>query len=76
MQNFRAVAQSMSESGAAVQVRSAEELLVQAKRLLGNPLARREQGEAARKWHEAGKGATELTLAVLRDVLKKPWARQ
>jgi 3-deoxy-D-manno-octulosonic-acid transferase len=71
MQNFRAIAQSMRESGAAVQVRSAEELLAQAKRLLGDPTARQKQGEAARKWHEAGKGATELTFAVLRDMLSK-----
>ncbi len=71
MQNFRAVARSMVESRAAVQVRSAGELLIQVARLLRDPFARQEQGEAAYRWHEAGRGASERTFAVLRDVLER-----
>lgn len=69
MQNFHAVVRSMLDGGAAVQVRSEEELLIQVARLMSDSLARQELGEAARGWHEAGKGASQRTFAVLRGVL-------
>jgi len=69
MQNFRSVAQSMLEKGAALQVNDEEELLTQVTRLFRTPQARESQGRAARKWHETGKGATERTFTVLREAL-------
>lgn len=69
MQNFRAVARSMLESKAALLVQDEKAFLTQVLSLLQDSVARKEQGMAARKWHEAGKGATGRTFAVLREAL-------
>lgn len=70
MQNFKAVAGSMLEAGAALQVMGEAELLGAVSRLLQAPAARDALGKAALDWHAAGRGATQRTLEAILEVFQ------
>jgi 3-deoxy-D-manno-octulosonic-acid transferase len=70
MENFRDIAGLFLDAGAALQVRSPEEL-AHAAWLLENKEAREELGAAARKVLDQNAGATARTLATLRKYLDR-----
>ena len=73
--NFKDTAARLLENGAAVQVRDANELDQQIRRLLGDPACRAQLGEAARLFVQSQQGATERTLVLL-DALIAPAAQK
>ena len=68
MENFRAIAKLFLDAGAAIQIRSPEEL-AHAAWLLENSEARRRLGASARQVLEQNSGATARTLECLREFL-------
>jgi 3-deoxy-D-manno-octulosonic-acid transferase len=69
MSNFRDIIRSLTEAGAVRQVADAGELGRVAVELLANPPARAQLSSAGRAWGEDNRGATERTLAVVREML-------
>lgn len=69
MQNFAEIARLFLETGAAVQVRDAEELGRRMLELLDDDSRRRELGERAKQTLERESGATERVLEHVRDAL-------
>ncbi len=69
MENFRDVARLFLEAGAAVEVRSGEDLARRALELLENSARRRQLGERAKQVLEKSSGATERVLDHIRDLL-------
>lgn len=70
MTNFRDIIRGLADAGAVRKVETAEELTRVAAGLLGDEAARRRLSSAAHEWHEANRGATERTLAVIRTELR------
>lgn len=62
MRNFQAVVDSLLAAKAGRVVRNEEEALGAVEDLLRNAAARQAMGQAARNWHQAGKGATRRTV--------------
>ncbi|MGY8719129.1 MAG: 3-deoxy-D-manno-octulosonic acid transferase, partial [Verrucomicrobiia bacterium] len=69
MANFRAIASGLVASGAARQVRDEAELTKVVGELVGDSVERERLGKCGRDWHQANRGALELTLHEVRDVL-------
>jgi 3-deoxy-D-manno-octulosonic-acid transferase len=69
MTNFRDIVRGLTEAGAVKKVETHEELVRVAVELLGDPAACRRLSASAHAWHEANRGATERTLAVIREML-------
>ena len=62
MQNFRAVVDSLLAANAGKVVRDEAEVFDAVEMLLRDKATRRNMGQAARSWHQAGKGATRRTV--------------
>ncbi|PTN37749.1 3-deoxy-D-manno-octulosonic acid transferase [Desulfonatronum sp. SC1] len=62
MQNFQAVVDSLLAAKAGKVVRDEAELVDATTALLRDQAERRAMGQAARSWHQAGKGATRRTV--------------
>jgi 3-deoxy-D-manno-octulosonic-acid transferase len=69
MQNFAEIAETFVENGAAIQVRTARELETVLLDLLGDPVRRAGLGAAARALVEANRGARNMTLAAIAQLL-------
>ena len=69
MTNFRDIIRSLTEAGAVGRVETHSELIKAAVELLCDPAQRGTMAANARAWHEANRGATERTLAVIRAQL-------
>jgi 3-deoxy-D-manno-octulosonic-acid transferase len=69
MHNFTEIARTFLENGAAVQVRSGEELEPVLVDLLGDPVRRATLGAGARALVEANRGARNKTLAAIAQLL-------
>ena len=69
MANFRAIASGLVASGAARQVRGEVELTKVVGELVRDSVERERLGKCGRDWHQANRGALELTLHEVRDVL-------
>lgn len=69
MTNFRDIIRALAEAGAVRRVETHAELVEAAVALLADPAGRERLAEAAREWSEANRGATERTLAVIREQL-------
>jgi 3-deoxy-D-manno-octulosonic-acid transferase len=69
MQNFREIAESFLEHGAAVQVASARALEELLPRLLSDAAWRTSLGESARNLVQANRGAKARSLAVMAELL-------
>ena len=69
MTNFRDIIRTLTEAGAVRKVETHSELIAAAAELLQDEPQRARLATAAREWHEANRGATERTLAVLRAEL-------
>lgn len=70
MTNFRDIIRGLADVGAVRKVETADELTRVAVALLGDEGARRRLSEAAHEWHEANRGATDRSLAVIRSELR------
>ncbi|WP_031386483.1 3-deoxy-D-manno-octulosonic acid transferase [Desulfonatronum thiodismutans] len=70
MQNFRAVVDSLLAAKAGQVVRDETELFDAAKALLRDQAERRAMGQAARSWHQAGKGAARRTVDAISRFLE------
>ncbi|SDB46858.1 3-deoxy-D-manno-octulosonic-acid transferase [Desulfonatronum thiosulfatophilum] len=68
MQNFRAIAASMTAAGAGEVVRGEQELTDRVRTSFQDQAAREERGRAARRWHQSGKGAAQRTLTALDEL--------
>lgn len=71
MTNFREIVRSLSEAGAARRVADAGELSRAVVDLLRSEPDRRKMAGAAQAWGAANRGATERTLAVVREFLRR-----
>jgi 3-deoxy-D-manno-octulosonic-acid transferase len=69
MQNFGEIAEAFLANGAAIQVRSDGEFEDTMVSLVGDPVRRARVGAAARALVESNRGASDRTLAVIRDLL-------
>jgi len=69
MTNFREIVRGLTEAGAVRKVETHDELIRAAVELLQDAGQRAKLSAAAHEWHEANRGATERTLAVIRGVL-------
>jgi 3-deoxy-D-manno-octulosonic-acid transferase len=69
MQNFREIADAFLANGAAIQVRSDEELAAALLQLATDPVRRARLGAAARALVEANRGAKAKTLDAIADLL-------
>jgi 3-deoxy-D-manno-octulosonic-acid transferase len=69
MTNFRDIVRGLTEAGAVRKVETREELIRAAAELLGSAEQRRQLTANAHAWHEANRGATDRTLAVIRELL-------
>jgi 3-deoxy-D-manno-octulosonic-acid transferase len=69
MTNFRDIIRSLTEAGAVRKVETHSELISVAVELLQDSAQREKLAAAAREWSEANRGATERTLAVIREQL-------
>lgn len=69
MQNFREIAATFLQAGAAVQVQDERQLEGQLRELFANPARRAVLGSAAREIIDASQGARRKTLAVIADLL-------
>lgn len=69
MTNFRDIIRGLTEAGAVRKVETREELIGAAVELLGSGEQRRQLTANAHTWHEANRGATDRTLAVIRELL-------
>lgn len=70
MQNFRGVVSSMLAAGAGKTVQDETQLLKTAAQLLGSRSRREVMGRAALQWHQAGKGSSRRTMAVISRFLE------
>ncbi len=71
MTNFRDIIRTLSEAGAVRKVDTHSELISVSVELLQDEAQRAKLAAAAREWHEANHGATERTLAVIRQQLQR-----
>ena len=71
MSNFREIARSLDQAGAAREVEHTRALVTAAIDLLGDAGARERAAAAARAWSAANRGAAARTLAALREELAK-----
>jgi 3-deoxy-D-manno-octulosonic-acid transferase len=71
MSNFREIINSLNQSGAVRRVAGPAELTEAVVSLLRDSAARKRLATAARTWGETNRGATERTLAVLREYLAR-----
>ncbi|MDQ5980528.1 MAG: 3-deoxy-D-manno-octulosonic-acid transferase [Verrucomicrobiota bacterium] len=71
MTNFREIIHGLTEAGAVRKVETHEDLVREAVEYLRFPAKRAKLSSSARAWHEANRGATERTLAVVREMLAK-----
>jgi 3-deoxy-D-manno-octulosonic-acid transferase len=71
MTNFREIIRGLTEAGAVRRVETHDELISAAVELLQNQGQRARLSAAAHEWHEANRGATERTLAVIRELLQR-----
>ncbi|HEX2860627.1 MAG TPA: glycosyltransferase N-terminal domain-containing protein [Lacunisphaera sp.] len=69
MTNFRDIIRGLTEVGAVKQVDTHEDLVREAVEFLRYPAKREKLSAAAHEWHEANRGATARTLAVIREQL-------
>ena len=69
-QNFAETRDGLLRAGALTEVRDSAHLREEVLRLLDNPDARQEDGQAALAWKKAHAGATQRTMDGLRDILK------
>jgi 3-deoxy-D-manno-octulosonic-acid transferase len=69
MTNFREIIRSLTEAGAVQKVETHAELVRAAVGLLQDTIQRGQLAAAARAWGEGNRGATERTLAVIRELL-------
>ncbi|MFZ5494725.1 MAG: 3-deoxy-D-manno-octulosonic acid transferase [Verrucomicrobiota bacterium] len=69
MTNFREIIRGLTEAGAVRKVETHDELISVAVELLQDPAKRARLTASAHAWHEANRGATERTLAVIRGHL-------
>lgn len=69
MTNFREIIRGLNEAGAVRKVETPGELIATAVSLLRDGAERAQLSAAAREWHEANRGATERTLAIIREHL-------
>ncbi len=69
MTNFRDIIRTLTEAGAVRKVETHSELISAAVELLQDGGQRAKLAAAAREWHEANRGATARTLAVIRTQL-------
>jgi 3-deoxy-D-manno-octulosonic-acid transferase len=70
MTNFRDIIRGLADAGAVRKVETGDELTRVAVALLGDDDARRRLSSAAHEWHEANRGATDRTFAVIRAELR------
>jgi 3-deoxy-D-manno-octulosonic-acid transferase len=70
MTNFRDIMRSLTEAGAVRKVETPDDLVREAVALLEDPAGRAVLAAAGRGWGEANRGATERTLAVIRELLR------
>ncbi len=69
MTNFREIIRTLTEAGAVRRVETHSELIASALELLRDPVQRERMAAAAREWNAVNRGATERTLAVIREQL-------
>jgi 3-deoxy-D-manno-octulosonic-acid transferase len=69
MTNFREIIRTLTEAGAVRKVGTHDELIAAVVELLSDTPQRAKLAAAAQDWHEANRGATERTLAVIRTQL-------
>lgn len=69
MTNFREIVRGLAEAGAVRKVDTHDELVTAALDLLQDANQRAKLSAAAHEWHEANRGATARTLAVIRSFL-------
>jgi 3-deoxy-D-manno-octulosonic-acid transferase len=67
MSNFRDICRGLEQSGAALKAKDAGALSALLRRIVGDEAARGEMGRNGAAWHQGNRGATERTLAWLRD---------
>ena len=70
MTNFREIVRTLHEAGAARKVGTHAELIEEAVGLLQDTIQRGYLTESALAWADANRGATERTLAVIRELLR------
>ncbi len=70
--NFAQAAEEAASAGAAVRVTDADALVREAARLLADATARRQMGEAGRRFCAAHRGATERTMALVERLIRSP----
>jgi len=71
MSNFREIARTLRESGAAREVLNESELAAACVELFGDDVRRARMGEAALAWHAHNRGAVARTLAVIHEFLDR-----
>ncbi|AOS45219.1 3-deoxy-D-manno-octulosonic acid transferase [Lacunisphaera limnophila] len=71
MTNFRQIIRGLTEAGAVRKVETHEELTRVAVDLLADEAQRKALTASAHAWHEANRGATERTVAVIREMLRR-----
>jgi 3-deoxy-D-manno-octulosonic-acid transferase len=71
MTNFRDIVRTLTEAGAVRRVETHAELVTAAVSLLQDTMQRGHLAAAARSWADANRGATERTLAVIRELLAR-----
>lgn len=69
MTNFRSIAQSLCDCGAARRVEDARDLIAQINALWSDEDARERMGAAGVAWHLANRGAVDKTVAAIREEL-------
>jgi 3-deoxy-D-manno-octulosonic-acid transferase len=67
MSNFRDICRGLEQAKAAIKAKDASELAAQLARLAQDAAERIEMGRNGAAWHQGNRGATERTLALLRD---------
>lgn len=70
MTNFREIIRTLTDAGAVRRVETHAELITAATSLLQDTIQRGHLAEAARSWADANRGATDRTLAVVRELLR------
>lgn len=71
MTNFRDIIRGLTDAGAVRKVETHDDLVREAVEYLRFPAKRAKLSSSAHAWHEANRGATERTLAVVRELLAK-----
>lgn len=69
--NFEAITKDAVETGAAIRIQSAQELMDQANRLFQEETSRTEMGMKAKEFARRQHGATDRTMALLAPLLEK-----